>query len=252
MRTSVKAGLLTCTLILAFSSKASAEQVQQNLSNQTSALPTVALLSDEEARLVKVADTKQEEPEKLPIIHEVVKGDSLSSIALAHQTTWKRLFDKNTHIINPDIINGGDKLTIPLVDEIIPEREYDVIVETVKPANIKQPTTKAAVNSTKAPAGQSDGNRYTAGYCTWYVKNKRPDLPNNLGNASTWATRAASQGMATGSEPRTGAVGQKGNHVVYVESVNTDGTVTISEMNYKGLYVQTIRTLPANNFRYIY
>jgi surface antigen len=80
----------------------------------------------------------------------------------------------------------------------------------------------------------------------------RPDLPNNLGNANTWVSRAAAQGLATGSAPRVGAVGQQGMHVVYVEAVNGDGTVTISEMNHAGLYVRTVRTVPASTFMYIY
>ena len=77
-------------------------------------------------------------------------------------------------------------------------------------------------------------------------------MPNNLGNANTWVARAAAQGMATGSTPRAGAVGQQGMHVVYVESVNGDGTVTISEMNHVGWNVVNQRTVPASNFQYIY
>lgn len=80
----------------------------------------------------------------------------------------------------------------------------------------------------------------------------RPDLPNNLGNADTWVARAAAQGIPTGSAPRVGAIGQQGMHVVYVQSVNGNGTVTISEMNYQGLYIISTRTVPANSFMYIY
>jgi peptidoglycan DL-endopeptidase CwlO len=77
-------------------------------------------------------------------------------------------------------------------------------------------------------------------------------LPNNLGNANTWVARAAAQGIPTGSAPRVGAIGQQGMHVVYVESVNGDGTVTVSEMNFRGRYVISSRTVPASTFRYIY
>jgi surface antigen len=112
--------------------------------------------------------------------------------------------------------------------------------------------TTAVAKSTPAPRGSSSGNLYVPGYCTWYVKNQRPDLPNNLGNAATWVSRAAAQGIPTGSTPQAGAVGQRGNHVVYVKSVNSDGSVNISEMNHKGLYVITHRTLPGNYFQYVY
>lgn len=96
------------------------------------------------------------------------------------------------------------------------------------------------------------GNGYDWGNCTWYVKNKRPDLPNDLGNAGSWVYTAQSRGIPTGSTPKIGAVGESGGHVVYIEKVNPDGTVTFSEMNFSGLGVVSRRSLPANSFTYIY
>lgn len=105
-------------------------------------------------------------------------------------------------------------------------------------------------------AANSAGNTYTAGNCTWYAKSRRPDLPNNLGNAKTWYSRAAAQGFSVGSAPKKGAIGVSFGgyygHVVYVEGVNPDGTVTISDMNYRGLYSITTRTVNASQFSYIY
>ena len=101
-------------------------------------------------------------------------------------------------------------------------------------------------------SSNSSGNTYSSGYCTWYAKSKRPDLPNSLGNAQTWFSRAQSLGIPTGTEPKAGAIGQSGNHVVYVETVNTDNTVSISEMNYRGFGVTSTRTVPASSFSYIY
>jgi surface antigen len=101
-------------------------------------------------------------------------------------------------------------------------------------------------------AVNSSGNGYEYHQCTWHAKNMRPDLPNNLGNAYSWVANAAAQGFATGSVPRAGAVGQQGNHVVYIERVNSDGTVYLSERNwdYNGSF--RYRTAPASNFIYIY
>ncbi len=104
-------------------------------------------------------------------------------------------------------------------------------------------------------AGNSAGNSYAPGNCTWYAKSKRPDLPNFLGNANNWYNNAAAQGFNVGTAPKKGAVGQavSGMHVVYVEGVSLDGsTVTISEMNYGGLYRMNTRTVPASQFIYIY
>lgn len=112
------------------------------------------------------------------------------------------------------------------------------------------------VHITKNAAG-SEGNLYSPGNCTWYVKNRRPDLPNNLGNANTWYYMAAADGFSVGSAPKKGAVGTTTagslGHVVYVEGVSLDGsTVTISEMNYAGLYSERTRVAPASDFQYIY
>ena len=83
-----------------------------------------------------------------------------------------------------------------------------------------------------------------------------PWIPNGLGNANTWQKRASSFGLSTGSTPRAGAVGTstRGSlgHVVYVQSVNTDGTINISDMNYNGWNIVTYRTVSANEYVYIY
>jgi N-acetylmuramoyl-L-alanine amidase len=104
------------------------------------------------------------------------------------------------------------------------------------------------------------GNGYDYGYCTWYVKNRRPDLPNNLGNASTWRVLAQRAGFAVGNVPQAGAViwtppRDYYGHVGYVESVNADGSVNISEMNVRGWGVRSTKTLSAEEaarYSYIY
>lgn len=106
-------------------------------------------------------------------------------------------------------------------------------------------------------ASDSAGNTYTPGNCTWYVKSRRPDIPNSLGNANTWYYRAAAQGWNVGSTPKKGAVGTTTagslGHVVYVEGISLDGQwVTISEMNYGGLYHMNTRTVYYTEFQYIY
>jgi surface antigen len=100
------------------------------------------------------------------------------------------------------------------------------------------------------------GNTYAAGYCTWYVKSKRPDLPNRMGNANLWYGSAKANGYKTGTMAKTGAVGVSFNgpmgHVVYVEQWYPNGTIRISEMNFAGLYQITSRVVPESEFVYIY
>lgn len=114
-----------------------------------------------------------------------------------------------------------------------------------KATPLVQSTVKTAVR------GSSAGNTYTPRNCTFYAKSRRPDLPNNLGNASTWVSRAASQGFATGSVPRVGSIGQQGNHVVVIEKVEGN-KVYLSELNFdfNGGYRE--RWADASSFQYIY
>ena len=73
-----------------------------------------------------------------------------------------------------------------------------------------------------------------------------------MGDAISWVSSARAMGIPTGSTPRAGAIGQSGNHVVYIEKVNGDGTVTVSDMNYAGWGVVTTRKASASSFLYIY
>jgi hypothetical protein len=83
------------------------------------------------------------------------------------------------------------------------------------------------------------------GYCTWYVATRR-NIPW-FGNAIDWWPNARSYGYAEGQVPVVGAVmvtreSQLG-HVAYVDSVGSDGSWTVSEMNYVAWNVVSRRTL---------
>lgn len=265
MRATVLTGLFACVVITAASSStASAEAPDILLTKKFDSAPLrLDVLAAVEPKKEESVPAPQAEVKPEPKVHAVAPNESLSSIAAANQTTWKRLFDKNEQIANPDMLVVGDKVTVPLPDEQLADRplpEPPVVVEATVPAEEapapRAAATRAAAASSRATSqpvyrGSSSGNTYTYGYCTWYVKNMRPDLPNNLGNADTWVSRAAAQGLPTSSTPRVGAVGQQGMHVVYVQSVNGDGTVTVSEMNFVGWNQVSTRTVPASSFMYI-
>lgn len=191
-----------------------------------------------------------------PVMVTIKEGDTLSSIADANKTTYIRIFNANESITHPDIVNAGVEVRIPTETEELPDRFSKIVTP-------QAPTPAAPVaNSSSAAAPQpaaaritasSAGNTYYRGYCTWYAKERRPDLPNMLGNGGQWVANAAARGYATGSEPRAGAIAEMPGHVAYVERVNGDGTIVISEMNgYAGFGVVGSRTAPANQFRYIY
>lgn len=86
-------------------------------------------------------------------------------------------------------------------------------------------------------------NGYDRGFCTWYVANRRIEigkqLPSNLGDAWTWDDRAKAAGLRVDTNPAVGAAivtnsTRRPGHVAFVEAVNADGSVWISEMNSRG------------------
>jgi surface antigen len=89
------------------------------------------------------------------------------------------------------------------------------------------------------------GNHFAYGYCTWYVANRR-NIPW-FGNAIEWWPNARPYGYAEGASPAVGAVmvtrESPIGHVAYVESVNGDGSWTVSEMNYVGWNTVSRRTI---------
>jgi surface antigen len=119
-----------------------------------------------------------------------------------------------------------------------------------------------AAGSTVSPTGtvyNGPGNTadtYAFGNCTWWVFLLRAQaneaIPNNWGNAATWASNAKADGYLVNQTPTVGAIMQTANsdggigHVAYVKSVNpVSGAWTISEMNVAGWDMTDERTLPA-------
>jgi surface antigen len=88
-------------------------------------------------------------------------------------------------------------------------------------------------------------NHFAYGYCTYYVATRR-NVPW-FGNAIQWWPNAPPYGYAEGQTPVPGAImvtrESSVGHVAYVESVNGDGSWTVSEMNFVAWNVVSRRTL---------
>ncbi len=93
------------------------------------------------------------------------------------------------------------------------------------------------------------GNSYAYGYCTWWAKSKRPDLPNQLGNAGRWLSSAQSSGLTTGHTPKAGAIVVTSEssigHVGFVEAVE-GSEIVVSDMNMIGWGKISKRRMSAN------
>jgi surface antigen/peptidoglycan hydrolase CwlO-like protein len=80
------------------------------------------------------------------------------------------------------------------------------------------------------------GCRQCTSYAAWKIIQKTGYEPMYWGNANMWPGSAQAAGFTTGNTPRVGSVGiisagQYG-HVVFVEAVNDNGTVDVSQYNY--------------------
>lgn len=80
------------------------------------------------------------------------------------------------------------------------------------------------------------GCRQCVSYTAWKVLQKTGRAPMYWGNAKDWPASARRVGYSTGTTPRAGSVGVMTSgpygHVVWVESVNANGTINISQYNY--------------------
>lgn len=84
--------------------------------------------------------------------------------------------------------------------------------------------------------GYGYGCRQCVSYVAWRVGVERGFVPVNWGNANDWVANGRAAGYTVSSTPREGSAGviyggQYG-HIVWVDSVNGDGTLTISQYNY--------------------
>lgn len=93
----------------------------------------------------------------------VRKGDTLTKIAKKTDTTFKRLFNANKNIKDPDLIYPGDKLRVPAKDEQLKSR----FVANLLKANNSNKTYNYQVQNTstgvKYSAYSSSGDIYKGG-----------------------------------------------------------------------------------------
>lgn len=101
-------------------------------------------------------------------------------------------------------------------------------------------------------------SRQCVSYTAWKVWSTGRFVPHFMGagNANQWPTTAAKHGIPNGSTPKVGSVaiqyiGYYG-HSMYVEAVNSDGTIVVSDYNlaWDGVYRKYTRS--AAGLTYIY
>ncbi|MFT4532543.1 MAG: surface antigen [Candidatus Saccharimonadales bacterium] len=220
----------------------------------------------------------------------VIEGDTVTSIADKYNIQKNSL--KWSNDIGGDALSVGDSLVIPPIDGIVYTVEESDTVSSIADdynateariiafndielsglvagSKIVVPGGEVAPdpvfsNINYAFAASYGGNGYAPGNCTWHTANRRAavgrTIPNNLGNAATWAYRARAAGVPTGNIPAQYAAVQTSTggygHVGFVEEVFPDGSMRMSEMNYNWrLYALRDRIVPAAEaatYNYIY
>ncbi len=181
------------------------------------------------------------------ILYRVRSGDTIGSIAKKYSAKTDDVIAFNSLPADGQI-KIGNRLIIP--DGSMP------IPTTPKPSR----TTSYAYGP-----GAGKSHAFPWGQCTWYVAQRRV-VPWS-GHAKSWIANAQAMGYSVcygnTCAPQAGAIistrenswlSRLYGHVAYVEAVNGDW-VTISEMNYYGLGVKTVRTIHRSDGRirgYVY
>lgn len=93
------------------------------------------------------------------------------------------------------------------------------------------------------------GYRNCTDWVAWRVKSSGRFMPSGMGNAKNWVGNGQARGYAVNNSPAPGAaaVSTAGfyGHVMYVEAVNGDGSVVISDYNRAGTGKYDISTISA-------
>ena len=196
--------------------------------------------------------------------YTVQQGDTVSSIAAKFKVTSDSIIWSNN--LRGNTVSAGLLLVIPPVTGIVYTvhsgdtvanlaQRYRVSEDQIVAFNDIELTglkigERILIPEGKQPApaivrpilGVFGYNGYDYGFCTWYVANRRSQygnpVPSNLGNANTWDDRAAAMGMTVNKVPAVGAAvvtSQRApGHVAFVEALNADGSIWMSEMNSSG------------------
>ena len=227
----------------------------QNLQTELSATfnrhkATLANLSNEELEAIAARDGLVQEKERLAA--EKARADAEKAAAQKAAEEAKEAMLKATEeavakaAATPAAATASTPATIAAKSEAAVAKSSNIVVGGSFAA--PDPSFVAALN----------GGYF--GQCTYYMYNRfaqlgAPIRTTALGNAAEWPANAAAAGYGVSSTPRAGTaiVFQRGvggadpvyGHVGFVERVNADGSLFISEMNVQGLNVISTRTIPA-------
>ena len=241
----------------------------QNLQTELSATftkhkATLANLSNEELEAIAARDGLVQEKERLAA--EKARADAEKAAAQKAAEEAKEAMLKATEeavakaAATPAAATAATPATIAAKSEAASTTAAATAATTPAPAK----AANIVVGGSFAAPDPSFVAALNGGYfgqCTYYMYNRfaqlgSPIRTTALGNAAEWPANAAAAGYGVSSTPRAGTaiVFQRGvggadpvyGHVGFVERVNADGSLFISEMNVQGVNVISTRTIPAS------
>ena len=241
----------------------------QNLQTELSATftkhkATLANLSNEELEAIAARDGLVQEKERLAA--EKARADAEKAAAQKAAEEAKEAMLKATEeavakaAATPAAATASTPATIAAKSEAASTTSSSTAATTPAPAK----AANIVVGGSFAAPDPSFVAALNGGYfgqCTYYMYNRfaqlgAPIRTTALGNAAEWPANAAAAGYGVSSTPRAGTaiVFQRGvggadpvyGHVGFVERVNADGSLFISEMNVQGVNVISTRTIPAS------
>ena len=204
------------------------------------------------------ADSTLYLPSTPGIVYTVKSGDSIESIAEKYGSSAAEIIALNDLEVSG--ISEGARIVIK--GGSLPETERPEYVPPRRPTYTYTYTYLG--NTSERQNMRSEGYRYDigGGQCVNWASYKRPDLVARgvTGNANYWDDSARAVGVLVDRSPSAGAIFQTDSgwvgHVGYVEAVNPDGSIEVTEMNYGYTPYRVVRsTIPASavgNFNYIH
>ncbi|MCE4957787.1 LysM peptidoglycan-binding domain-containing protein [Macrococcoides caseolyticum] len=164
--------------------------------------------------------------------HIVQPGDYLYKIAVKYGITIQNIKDWNN--LSSNVIYSNQRLIVSQAARQVTTQPTSSYRAPVKVVN-----TPVATPVVTTPVF-SHQNLYDYGQCTWYVFNKRAAIGKGIStywwHAYNWANGARKDGYTVNRTPSVGAIATTTDgyygHVAFVERVNADGTILVSETNY--------------------
>ena len=191
-------------------------------------------------------------PSTSGIVYTVKADDTVESIASKYGSSAPEIIAMN----DLEVSGISEGMRIIIKDGTLPSTERP---EYVAPVTTRTYATYTYLGNSSNRTNLMCNRSLGAGQCTTWGWLKRPDLGFIKANANRWDDVARSAGLLVNRTPSAGAIFQTDSgwygHVGYVESVNSDGSINVSERNYAGCYGVLFSTIPASdvgNFNYIH